>query len=139
MHVLVAEVGHIHIERRTVALDLFLPRAHDLIAALAVFAHRVILEHEPFAERVDFLAAHVVDAVHAGRAPTLGDERRAAADVDIDQRRADLHGQDEIAAGVVRHMPAVVGVAGGVVGQALGVPADADSLRWVFVSHLRYS
>ena len=132
MHVLVAEVGHIHIERRTVALDLFLPRAHDLIAALAVFAHRVILEHEPFAERVDFLAAHVVDAVHAGRAPTLGDERRAAADVDIDQRRTDLHGQDEIAAGVVRHMPAVVGVAGGVVGQALGVPAEGTDGGFAF-------
>ena len=108
-------MAHVHIKRRPRTFHLFLECALDLVVAHAVFAHRIVLEHETFAEGVDFVRAGAVDAVHARTAEALGQHCRALVGIEFCNCGPRLVAQNQARAGVVGIHPDIEGVVGGIV------------------------
>ena len=113
------KMGHIHEERGAVALQRFLKGPHDLVAAQAVFQHGIILAHETFAPGVQLMPAHVVDAVHARRAPALGQHGGHVGNVEIQYGRPRLQRQHNLTAGHERGKPLIERLMRRIVGHAL--------------------
>ena len=93
------KVSHIHEKRRAVSFQPFLVGSHDLVTPQAVFQHGIILAHETLAPGIKLLSAHVVDAVHARRAPSLGQHGGHVGNVHIQHARPGFQRQYDLTAG----------------------------------------
>ena len=120
MHDFGVDMTHVHVERRAIALELFLVGALNLVVAHAVFPHGVVLAHETFADGADFVSARAVDAVHAGAAVALGLHGGALIGVEFGDGGAGVIAEHHARTRVVGVHPHVVGVVRGVVVAAGG-------------------
>ena len=113
------KMGHVHEERRPVSLQHFLKGSHDLVAAQTVFQHGIILAHKALASGVQFMSAHVVDAVHAGRAPAFGQHGGHVGNVEIQHGCPGLQRQHNLAAGHEGGKPLIERLVRRIVGHSL--------------------
>ena len=104
-------------------------RRYGLIARvrLSHYEAGVILPHESFAEGIQFMSAHFIDAVHAGRAETFRHQRGEWLEIKMDKFGPCFISHHKLAACIKRAVPGVKGIAGGIGGYPIGTVSQRQN------------